>query len=214
MERTLFMLEWMQDPELRKRVQVGLNKGEARNALARAVFFNRQGELRDRTFENQRYRASGLNLVVLAIILWNTMYLERAQCTASTWDRLPRCAPFSRLTGWLGAHQPNWGLHLAPQPPRCFAMARPFPALRTRRSSKSGGGFQATNTAAERSSQESARQNEFRDGEVNDDSHNVDQGCHKRRGSTCRVECATPQDERQHGACDGSERYYPADSAL
>ncbi len=33
-----------------------------------AVFFNRQGELRDRTFENQRYRASGLNLVVLAII--------------------------------------------------------------------------------------------------------------------------------------------------
>jgi hypothetical protein len=78
MERTLFMLEWIQDPELRKRVQVGLNKGEARNALARAVFFNRQGELRDRTFENQRYRASGLNLLVLAIILWNTMYLERA----------------------------------------------------------------------------------------------------------------------------------------
>jgi len=52
---------------------------EARNALARAVFFNRQGELRDRTFENQRYRASGLNLVVLAIILWNTVYLERAK---------------------------------------------------------------------------------------------------------------------------------------
>jgi TnpA family transposase len=77
-ERTLFMLEWMQDPELRRRVQVGLNKAEARNALARAVFFNRQGELRDRTFESQRYRASGLNLVVLTIILWNTIYLERA----------------------------------------------------------------------------------------------------------------------------------------
>ena len=28
-----------------------LNKGEARNALARAVFFNRLRELRDRTFE-------------------------------------------------------------------------------------------------------------------------------------------------------------------
>jgi hypothetical protein len=56
----------------------GLNKSEAKNALARAVFFNRLGELRDRSFENQRYRASGLNLVVLAIILWNTIYLERA----------------------------------------------------------------------------------------------------------------------------------------
>jgi TnpA family transposase len=31
---------WM-DPELRCRVHVGLNKGEAKNALARAVFFNR-----------------------------------------------------------------------------------------------------------------------------------------------------------------------------
>ena len=49
-----------------------------KNALARAVFFNRLGELRDRSFENQRYRASGLNLVVAAIVLWNTVYLERS----------------------------------------------------------------------------------------------------------------------------------------
>ncbi len=28
--------------------------------------------------ENQRYRASGLNLVVAALVLWNTVYLERA----------------------------------------------------------------------------------------------------------------------------------------
>ena len=32
-------------------------------------FFNRLGEIRDRSFENQRYRASGLNLVVAAISL-------------------------------------------------------------------------------------------------------------------------------------------------
>jgi hypothetical protein len=54
------------------------HKGEAKNALARAVFLNRLGEIRDRSFENQRYRASGLNLVVAAIVLWNTVYLERA----------------------------------------------------------------------------------------------------------------------------------------
>jgi hypothetical protein len=53
------MLEWLQNPELRRRVNAGLNKSEAQNALARAVFFNRLGELRDRSFENQRYRASG-----------------------------------------------------------------------------------------------------------------------------------------------------------
>ena len=76
-ERTLFTLDWMQNVELRRRVQIGLNKGEAKNALARAVFFNRLGEIRDRSYENQRYRASGLNLVVAAILLWNTVYLER-----------------------------------------------------------------------------------------------------------------------------------------
>jgi hypothetical protein len=31
-----------------------------------------------RTFENQAYRASGLNLVVAAVILWNTRYLQLA----------------------------------------------------------------------------------------------------------------------------------------
>jgi hypothetical protein len=43
-----------------------------------AIFFNRLGELRDRTFENQRNRASGLTLVTAAVTLWNTVYLDRA----------------------------------------------------------------------------------------------------------------------------------------
>ena len=78
LERTLFTLDWISDPALRRRTNVGLNKGEARNALARAMFFHRLGEIRDRSFENQRYRASGLNLAVGAVILWNTVYLGRA----------------------------------------------------------------------------------------------------------------------------------------
>ena len=77
-ERTLFALGWMQNVKLRRRVQIGLNKGEVKNSLARALLLNRLGEIRDRSFENQRYRASGLNLVVSVIVLWNTTYLERA----------------------------------------------------------------------------------------------------------------------------------------
>jgi TnpA family transposase len=71
-ERTLFTLDWLLDKDLRQRVTAGLNKGELKNSLAKAVCFNRLGELRDRSFEAQRHRASGLNLVVGAIILWNT----------------------------------------------------------------------------------------------------------------------------------------------
>ena len=78
LERSLYMLRWLLDLDLRRRAQAGLNKGEARNALARAIFFCQLGELRDRTFENQVYRASGLNLVVAAVILWNTRYLQLA----------------------------------------------------------------------------------------------------------------------------------------
>ena len=74
----LFVLDWLEDPELRRQTTQELNKGESRNSLARAVFIHRLGEIRDRTYENQQHRASGLNLVVTAIILWNTRYLERA----------------------------------------------------------------------------------------------------------------------------------------
>ena len=34
--------------------------------------------MRDRTAESMAHRASGLNLVVNAIVLWNTVYLSRA----------------------------------------------------------------------------------------------------------------------------------------
>jgi TnpA family transposase len=78
LERTLFTLDWISDPTLRRGTGQELNKGEARNSLARAVFIHRLGEIRDRTYESQQHRASGLNLLVTAIILWNTRYLERA----------------------------------------------------------------------------------------------------------------------------------------
>jgi TnpA family transposase len=77
-ERTVFTLDWIVDPALRRRSNAGLNKGEAKNALSKTIFFHRHGEIRDRTFENQSYRVSGLNLAVAAVILWNTVYLSRA----------------------------------------------------------------------------------------------------------------------------------------
>lgn len=78
LEKTLFVLEWLQSPELRRRVTAGLNKGEARHALTRAVYVHRHGAVMDRTYEDQRLRASGLNLLVALIILWNTVQLGDA----------------------------------------------------------------------------------------------------------------------------------------
>ncbi|MGF6756995.1 TnpA family transposase [Paraburkholderia sp. GAS42] len=101
-ERTLFILDCLQNVELRRRVHAGLNKGEARNALARSVFFYRLGEIRDRSFESQRYRASGLNLVTAAIVLWNTVYLERAVQAMQTrsMQRDAGLLPYLSPLGW------------------------------------------------------------------------------------------------------------------
>jgi TnpA family transposase len=89
LERMLFTLEWLGDAELRGQTSRELNKGETRNSLARAVFIHRLGEIRDRTYENQQHRASGLNLLVTAIILWNTRYLERAVAALRQTDDVP-----------------------------------------------------------------------------------------------------------------------------
>ena len=72
------MLDWFDDPEQRRPTGTILNKGEAQNVLARAIFLNSLGELRDRTFENQRHRDSGLILLTAAVTLWNTVYLDLA----------------------------------------------------------------------------------------------------------------------------------------
>jgi TnpA family transposase len=101
-ERTLFLLDWFQSPDLRQRVTHGLNKHELRNALAKAVFFHRLGELRDRSLEDQLHRASGLNLLIAAIVLWNTVYLDKAvlHLKAAGWtitdEQLSHIAPL----GW------------------------------------------------------------------------------------------------------------------
>lgn len=77
-EKTIFILDYISSEELRRKIQKGLNKGEAMNGLARAIFFGKQGELRERTIQNQLQRASALNLIINAINIWNSLYLEKA----------------------------------------------------------------------------------------------------------------------------------------
>ena len=77
-ERTLFMLDWLESPNLRQRCQAGLNKSEQRHALAQVICTFKQGRIADRGQEAQQFRASGLNLVIAAIVYWNSTYLADA----------------------------------------------------------------------------------------------------------------------------------------
>jgi TnpA family transposase/adenosyl cobinamide kinase/adenosyl cobinamide phosphate guanylyltransferase len=77
--KTLHILEYVDDPAFRRRVLVGLNKGEHLHSLARDIAFGRQGRFHDRGYEAQLNRASALSLVINAIAVWNTRYFEQAQ---------------------------------------------------------------------------------------------------------------------------------------
>jgi len=74
--KTAYLAEYLRSEDLRRRVLLGLNKGEALTALARKLFFGGQGEMRDRTYEDQLNAASALNLLLATIVVWNTVHLQ------------------------------------------------------------------------------------------------------------------------------------------
>jgi len=74
-EKTIFILDYITNETLRRRIHRGLNKGEAMNGLARALFFGKRGEFRERGIQEQLQRASALNILINAISVWNTVYL-------------------------------------------------------------------------------------------------------------------------------------------
>jgi len=100
--RTLFTLRWFKDPALRTLVTAELNKGEARNTLARAVALHRLGRFRDRGHENQQTRAAALNLVTAAIVLFNCRHLDRALASMRARGMIPDEALIAKLSplGW------------------------------------------------------------------------------------------------------------------
>ena len=101
-ERTLFTLDWLQDPELRRRSP--LDSTRASSGMRSAALFSSidLAEIRDRSYENQLHRASGLNLLVAAIILWNTVYLQRAVDHIRKQGRHPAPVDLAHLSplGW------------------------------------------------------------------------------------------------------------------
>ena len=50
-ERTFFMLDWLESPELRRRCLAGLNKSDQRHVPTQAICTFRQGRIIDRTHE-------------------------------------------------------------------------------------------------------------------------------------------------------------------
>lgn len=76
--KTIHLLRYIEDETYRRLILVQLNRQERRHGLARAVFHGQRGELRQRYREGQEDQLGALGLVLNAIVLWNTRYMEAA----------------------------------------------------------------------------------------------------------------------------------------
>ena len=75
--KTIHILRWYCDPVKRRRMGRQLNKGEALHSLRGHLFFANQAELRSQQDEQLLNQVGCLNLVINAIIIWNTVYIDK-----------------------------------------------------------------------------------------------------------------------------------------
>jgi TnpA family transposase len=76
--KTIFILRYLEDQALRRRVHAQLNKGEALHQLRKFLFFVRDGAVSQKDEEDQNNQAACLNILTNAVIVWNTVYMQAA----------------------------------------------------------------------------------------------------------------------------------------
>jgi hypothetical protein len=71
-------LNYIDDENYRRRILTQLNRGEGRHGVARTICHGQRGEIRKRYREGQEDQLGVLGLVMNAVVLWNTIYMEAA----------------------------------------------------------------------------------------------------------------------------------------
>jgi len=76
--KTIYLLNFIDNKDYRRRILTQLNRGEGRHAVARVICHGRRGEIKKRYREGQEDQLGALGLVTNAVVLWNTMYMDAA----------------------------------------------------------------------------------------------------------------------------------------
>ena len=77
--KTLYLLNYIDDEDYRRRILTQLNRGEGRHSVARVICHGQRGEIRKRYREGQEDQLGALGLVTNAVVLWNTIYMDAAR---------------------------------------------------------------------------------------------------------------------------------------
>lgn len=99
--RSLYLLRYIHEEDLRARMQMQLNRGEGRHQVARRLFFANQGAFQTGDYEEIMNKATCLSLLSNAALVWNTVQMSRIieQLRASgetiTSEELARISPMA-----------------------------------------------------------------------------------------------------------------------
>ena len=75
--RSIYILDFIDDPTLRQNVQKALNRGEAYHRMRRAISYVNSGKFRVKTEAEQQIWNECSRLIANAIIYYNTLLLSR-----------------------------------------------------------------------------------------------------------------------------------------
>jgi TnpA family transposase len=75
--KTEFILKYMSEPQLRRRIRRGLLKVDQLHALARDVYYGRRGRINARELHEQMNACSCLTLILACIIYWQAKEIDR-----------------------------------------------------------------------------------------------------------------------------------------
>ena len=117
--KTLHVLRLVDDEPYRREIKAQSNMTEGRHDLGRKIFHGRKGEMYRQYFDGMEDQLSALGLVLNCVVLWNTVYLDRA-LTRLREQRYPvldtdvaRLSPFIRahigIDGHYSFHLPDLG---------------------------------------------------------------------------------------------------------
>jgi TnpA family transposase len=99
--RSLYLLRYIHEEDLRARMQLQLNRGEGRHQVARRLFFANQGAFQIGDYEEIMNKATCLSLLSNAALVWNTVQMSqmveqlRTSGETITREELARTSPMA-----------------------------------------------------------------------------------------------------------------------
>jgi TnpA family transposase len=110
--KTIYILRYIHDPTLRGRIQLQLNRGEARHRLASRLFVANQGVFRTGDYEEIMNKVSCLSLLSNAVLVWNTVRMTEILAQLRAAGETIRAEDLARVSPLAYAHViPNGTYH-------------------------------------------------------------------------------------------------------